>query len=162
MTDKPINVLVVDDEKELVSHLVKRLRQREINAVGVNSGDAAIEAARQQGFDVAVVDVKMPGIDGVETLKELRSLQSRLQVIMLTGYGSVENAFQAGKLDAYGFFSKPYAFDGLLRKIQQAARERRTALRLGYQKELDGVLSGNLTPRDIMEETERIRKKYEQ
>jgi DNA-binding NtrC family response regulator len=162
MMNKAVRVLVVDDEEEYVAHLVKRLAARGYAARGVNSGEEALEVARSNAFDVAVLDIAMPGIDGVETLAALKRLQPTVQVIMLTGHGSVNTAFESGKHDACCFLNKPCAYDDLLREIHNAAERRRLELREEYEEELRSVLSSGSTAREILSDSEALRKKYEQ
>ena len=162
MGDKQIRVLLVDDEEELVSHLVKRLVARGVSAAGVLDGDAAVVAATEQTYDVAIVDLKMPGMGGIELLESLKKLQPFLEVIMLTGHGSLGSAFESGRLDAFGFLNKPYEFDKLCGKISEAFDKKQKALRAAYEEELDAIIGSSSTPRDILEATQRLRKKYEQ
>lgn len=162
MSEKTTRVLLVDDEEELVAHLKKRLKQRGLIVKGVHRGVSAVEAVRQQVFDVAVLDLRMPGLDGLETLKELKSIQPTLEVIVLTGYGSVDSAFQSGRLAANRFLGKPYEFDDLLEEIRRAAAERREAMNKAYQAELAAIISSTFSPHEILKETERLRLKYEQ
>lgn len=161
MVDKPVRVLLVDDEVELVSHLQKRLKARGLAVATATSGDEAIEVADAETFDVAVVDLKMPGLDGLETLARLKELQPMMYAIMLTGHGSFEAAHESGKHDAYRFLTKPHDFDALLAVIEEAAETKRKAQQEGYQRELAELVGSSHSPREIMAETERLRKKYD-
>ncbi len=161
MTEKPIRVLLVDDEAELVSHLAKRLKARGLSAASATSGDEAVELASEEAFDVAVIDLKMPGLDGVETLQKLKELQPMMNAIMLTGHGSFEAAHESGRHDAYRFLTKPHEFDSLLAVIQEAAEAKRAAQQEAYQQELGDLVGSSHSPREIMSETERLRRKYD-
>jgi DNA-binding NtrC family response regulator len=127
----PVRVLLVDDQPELVEHLSKRLEARGLLVTGVHDGDAALAAAGAAEFDVAVVDLHMPGVDGLATLRSLKAGHPTLQVIMLTGYGSSDSAFECGRLAAFRFLDKPLPFHTLLREILEAAEDRRARLASG-------------------------------
>lgn len=116
---KPL-VLLVDDEKEFASIMAKRLAKRGYRVITANSGLEAVRLARDHDFEAAVLDVKMEGMDGIETLKTLRMLLPRLQVIMLTGHGSVEIARQAMSLGAHDYLTKPCELSDLMAKLQEA------------------------------------------
>ena len=95
MKDKPnIRVLLIDDEETLLEYLSKRLLKKGFTVKVAVSGEEALGAAKEEQFDVAVVDLKMPGIDGVETQKRLREIQPFLQCIVLTGHGSIDSALE--------------------------------------------------------------------
>ena len=87
-------VLVVDDEAEFLNHLVKRLKQRELDVRGVLSGEEAIASIREKPVEVVVLDVRMPGMDGIETLKEIKKIDPLVEVIILTGYADSDTAVE--------------------------------------------------------------------
>ena len=161
MCKRKIRLLLVDDNDELVLHLRKRLNARGLAVVGAGNGDAAIAAAKGQTFDVAVVDLKMPGPDGVETTEALKYLQPELEVIILTGHGSVESAFACGQRHAYRFLHKPLDIDQLMEEIKLAYSAKRRTQQRAYQEELDEVINANRTPRAILEEARRLRARYD-
>lgn len=113
-------VLVVDDERDFLETIVKRLQRREIDAAGVESGKEALEILENQHFDVVILDVRMPGMDGIETLKEMKKKRPLMEVIMLTGHASVESGMQGMQLGAFDYVMKPASIGDLLEKIQQA------------------------------------------
>jgi two-component system OmpR family response regulator len=113
-------VLVVDDEIDFLETIVKRLEARNINVSGVESGRQALEAIEEQDFDVVILDVKMPGMDGIETLREMKKKKPLVEVIILTGHASVESGIQGMQLGAFDYVMKPVALDELLEKIRQA------------------------------------------
>jgi DNA-binding NtrC family response regulator len=114
-------VLVVDDEKDFLETLVNRLQKRNIETVGVLSGEAAVEEMKKQLFDVVILDVKMPGgMDGIETLREIKKLQPLCEVILLTGHASVETSIEGMKLGAFDYLLKPVKLEDLLSKLGQA------------------------------------------
>lgn len=117
---KSLKVLIVDDEEDLLDTLVERMKMREINVSGVCSGESALEHLSQNAVDVVVMGVRMPGMDGVETLKEIKRCQPLVEVIMLTGLASVETATRVMELGAFDYLLKPIEIDQLIYKIQDA------------------------------------------
>ena len=115
-----IRLLLVDDEKDFVNILSKRIKRRNIDVTKAFSGAEAIQALRGQEFDVAVLDLKMEDMDGIEVLKMLKIMDPRLAVIMLTGHGSAEAAEQGIKLGAFDYLTKPCELKELLEKIMEA------------------------------------------
>ena len=113
-------VLIVDDEPDFLETILKRLKRRKIDATGVSSGKAALDLLEKQPFDVVILDVRMPGMDGIETLKEMKKRRPLMEVIMLTGHASVEAGMQGMQLGAFDFVIKPADIDELLEKIRQA------------------------------------------
>ena len=125
MASDPIRLLLVDDEKDFVNILSKRIKRRHIDVTKAFSGAEAIQALRAQEFDVAVLDLKMEEMDGIETLKVLKIMDPRLAVIMLTGHGSAEAAEQGIRMGAYDYLSKPCELEELLEKIMEAYAHRK-------------------------------------
>lgn len=113
-------VLIVDDEPDFVETIVKRLKGKGLEVEGVLNGKDAIALLDKSEFDVCVLDVKMPGMDGLETLSEMKKKNSLMEVIMLTGHGSVESGIRGLQLGAYDYIMKPVPFGDLLQKITQA------------------------------------------
>jgi DNA-binding NtrC family response regulator len=129
-------ILLVDDEESFVEMLAKRLRTRGLCVETAGSGEQAIERAKQQPFDVVVLDLAMPGIDGIETLKQLQEIDPDIQAILLTGHGSIEKAVEATKQGAVDFLQKPASLPDLLEQIGEAGArkavltEKRTAAQI--------------------------------
>jgi DNA-binding response OmpR family regulator len=115
-----LKVLIVDDELDFVETIIKRLRARNIEVSGVESGYLALEALDSSSPDVIILDVKMPGMDGIETLREIKKKKPLTEVIMLTGHASVESGIQGMQLGAFDYLMKPIALDELLEKVRQA------------------------------------------
>jgi len=113
-------VLIVDDELDLLETLVKRLKRRGIDATGTDSGIKALALLEEEQFEVGILDVRMPGMDGIETLKEMKKKRPLMEVIMLTGHGSVESGVQGMQYGAFDYVMKPANIDELLEKIQEA------------------------------------------
>jgi DNA-binding NtrC family response regulator len=115
-----MKLLFVDDEQTFLKYLAKRLVLDGFTVKTTFSGEEGVEAAAGEDFDVAVVDLQMPGIDGIEVQKRLKELQPMLPCIVLTGHGSVENALESGKYNAFKFLSKPVDMDTLIETINAA------------------------------------------
>jgi len=113
-------VLVVDDEDDFRETIVKRLQGRHLDTTGVASGEEALRIMEQEAFDVVVLDVLMPGMDGIEVLKEMKKRWPLTEVIMLTGHASVESGIQGMQLGAFDYVMKPVPLDELLDKMRQA------------------------------------------
>jgi DNA-binding NtrC family response regulator len=113
--------LVVDDEPDFLETLVNRLGKRSIDTAGVRSGEEAVEVMKKQLFDVVVLDIKMPGgMDGIETLREMKKIQPLAEVILLTGHASVETSIEGMKLGAFDYLIKPIKLEELLTKMAEA------------------------------------------
>jgi DNA-binding NtrC family response regulator len=117
-------VLLVDDETEFLETLVKRLKKRKLDVVSAVSGKDALATLGAEPIDVVVLDVKMPDMDGIETLKEIKKISPQVEVIMLTGHASVEVAIQGMELGAFDYLMKPMDIDELLYKLQDAYKKK--------------------------------------
>jgi two-component system OmpR family response regulator len=113
-------ILVVDDEDDFRETIVKRLQKRKMPAWGAESGEKALELIEVQPFDVVVLDVKMPGLDGIETLREIKKKKPLIEVILLTGHASMESGIEGMKLGAYDYVMKPANLEELIEKMRQA------------------------------------------
>jgi DNA-binding NtrC family response regulator len=118
-----LRVLLVDDEAEFLETLCKRLARREVEAFTASSGEAALAFLTADEVDVVVLDVKMPGMDGIETLKRIKELRPEQEVIMLTGHASMEAAIQGMQLGAFDYIMKPTDISQLLYKIEDARKK---------------------------------------
>lgn len=119
-TTRRIKLLLVDDEQGYVNILSKRLSRRNFEVTGVQSGEEAIQALRKHDFDVAVLDLKMEGMDGIEVLRVFKKLLPQMAVIMLTGHGSEQAARDGLAFGAFDYLTKPCELDELVQKITQA------------------------------------------
>ena len=133
-------VLLVDDEAGFLDPLLKRLRRRGITTAASNSGEEALQRIVTEPPDVVVLDVKMPGMGGLETLREIKRNHPLVEVIMLTGHASVEAAIEGMELGAFDYLMKPLELEDLLHKIQDAhekksLQEAKIAKMTGPQKE---------------------------
>ncbi len=121
---KPIKVLLVDDEEDFVTTVSDRIKAYRFKTDTALSGEQAIELVAGQVPDVMVLDLKMPGIDGLEVLRQVKKKHPDIQVIILTGYGSFQDKLKAMSLGAFAFMEKPLDFDDLIRTIKAAYQEK--------------------------------------
>ena len=119
-----IRVLLVDDEEGYVHVLAKRMTKRQVEVSSALSGSEAIQILRKKDFDVAVVDLKMEDIDGIEVLKIFKKMDPELPVVMLTGHGSEQAARDGLALGAFDYLTKPCDLEELLATIIKAAEQR--------------------------------------
>jgi len=124
MRERRPTVLIVDDDDTFRSVVTRELRAAGFVADAVSRGDQVEEALLESTYDVVVLDLKMRGMDGIETLERIKSVRPLMEVIILTGHGSFESAVQALKLGAYDFLSKPCNLDHLESVIRRAAEAR--------------------------------------
>ncbi len=129
-------VLLVDDEENFLEVLSERLETRGLKVSTATSGEDALDQAEGQNFDAIIVDLAMPGIDGIETLRRLKEKNSDLEIIILTGHASVKKGVDAMKLGAEDFLEKPVDMAILLEKIREAKHKRMIILE---KKSLDKV-----------------------
>lgn len=114
-------VLLVDDEVSFLDVMSKRLEKRNLGVQAVESGEEALKAlAQNPTIDVVILDVKMPGMDGIQTLKEIRKDFPLVEVVMLTGHATVENAIEGMKWGAFDYLMKPCDIDQLVHKVSEA------------------------------------------
>ena len=118
-------ILLIDDEVVFTNNMTKLLTTRGYRVTAVNSGDSAVRTLQDQGFDVIVLDLKMPGMDGITTLKEIKKLDSFAEVLILTGHGSMDTAFKAIEMGAYDYVTKPCEIAELVAKIEAAHARKR-------------------------------------
>lgn len=145
---KGIRVLLVDDEQAFVEPLAKRLTRRGFLASTALSGEEALSLMKKQDFDVVILDIVMPGLDGIETLQEIKKLRPLIEVVMLSGHGTVESAIKGMQFGAFDFLVKPPEMGELIDKIDKAfARKSEHENRIrsaGFaQRETDGAVEEN-------------------
>ena len=117
-----LTIVLVDDEEEFVSTLAERLELRGLRATATTDGEHGLEAVTRLRPRVAVVDVKMPGIDGLKLLRRIREVSPATQVILLTGHASTQDGIRGMELGAFDYMTKPVAIESLLERIHEAAR----------------------------------------
>ena len=136
MNDNKPKILVVDDEQGLRDMLVYGLAERGYDVVTAADGLQAMEKARAQSFDLVLCDIMMPGMSGVDVLRELKLLCPDTEAIMATGFATIETAVESMKLGAYDYITKPYDLDHLCQTLSRALERRRLKSRVG---ELEGL-----------------------
>ena len=136
-----IRVLLVDDEKQFVDVLAERLETRDFDVTIAYNGDEALEAVKSKPLDVVVLDVLMPGRDGIETLVEIKRMKPILEVIMLTGNATVESAVEGMKIGAFDYLMKPTETKDLVGKIVMAYPRKAEQEERIRKAEIDRILS---------------------
>src|SRR4030065_2023066 len=121
-------ILIVDDEKDFRAIVKEILIDEEFSAAEASNGLNAIEIFKNNSFDVVLLDLRMPHMDGIETMRELRKINPHIPVIILTAFGDIPTAVEAVKEGAYDFITKPPEFDKLIITIKKAVEKRRTRL----------------------------------
>lgn len=124
-----IRVLLVDDERTFVETLAKRLTHRRFHVLTAFSAADALDILEREEVDVAVVDMRMPDMDGIATTRELRARHPTVEVILLTGHASIEASLEGLSIGAFDYLLKPVSIDELIFKIEDAYR----------RQELDGM-----------------------
>jgi DNA-binding NtrC family response regulator len=137
-------ILIVDDEQPQRETLAGFLQKKGFAVITAESGQEAIGICKEKSFEIALLDLKMPGMDGIELLQKLKEMNSELQVIMMTAYGSVETAVEAMKLGAYNYVSKPINLDELMLNISRALEGYHLLAENRYLKEELGEKFGEL------------------
>jgi len=133
-------ILLVDDEVVFTNNMSKLLTNRGYRVTAVNSGDSAIRTLQEQGFDVIVLDLKMPGMDGLATLREIKKLGLFTQTLILTGHGSIDTALEAIKLGAYDYLTKPCEIEELVAKIEGAWEKKDAAEQREMEEKIQKVV----------------------
>ena len=159
-TIRVIRVLLVDDEVDLLNTLSQRLESRDFQVTTVSNGEQAIKEAKIGKFDVAVVDLKMPGIDGVETQRRLREIQPFLQCIVLTGHGSIESALESGHEEAFQYLLKPVDYDNLVAVIKEAYEKKMKLQEAKFQEQLEELHHHGMGARGMQKAIAELRKIY--
>ena len=156
--NKKIKLLIVDDDEKFLKTISERLGLKDFDVTATTDGEKAIKTAKKGKFDVAILDLKMPGMDGTELLKVLKKKHKYLEVIMLTGFGSIDSAVECTKLGAFGYVEKPYSFEKLLEMLKEAYE---TRLRKKFEhdkKRMDEIeiLSMGSSPMGILRSLIRV------
>jgi len=130
-------ILLVDDEVAFTTSMAKLLQAKGYQVTTAGTGKQAIYLLEGENFDVVVLDLKMPGMDGIATLKEIKKLKLHTETLILTGHGSIDSALDAFNLGAYDFLNKPCALEDLLNKIEGAGKKKDVAEKRDL---LDGMI----------------------
>ncbi len=120
MNHKKIKILFIDDEEAFLNVLTKRLTKRGFHSVSVNSGEAGLSELNRNAFDLVVLDVCMPGMDGIVTLKAIKKKWPFVEVILLTGHACIESARQGMDEGAFDYLMKPVEINELVYKLEDA------------------------------------------
>jgi DNA-binding NtrC family response regulator len=121
-----VKILLVDDEKPFVETMMKRLKKRDIEVKPAYDGVEALNYLEQNsGTEVVILDIKMPNMDGMTTLKEIKSKYPLIEVIMLTGHATVETGIEGMKMGAFDYLMKPCDMEQLIDKVNEAAKRKR-------------------------------------
>jgi DNA-binding NtrC family response regulator len=131
-------VLFVDDEADFRETLIKRMQKRHVQASGVSSGEEALAWLPQHPVDVVVLDVRMPGMDGIQTLRAIKRDHPLLEVILLTGHANLEIAKEGMQLGAFDYLMKPIDLDELLYKLEDAYQKK--SIQQHKIKNIEGVI----------------------
>ena len=140
MISNKINLLIVDDEEQFLHSISRSLEMRDFNVTAVNRGDKALEVARSQLIDIALVDLRMPGMDGKETLEALKKQHPWMEIVILTGHGTIDSAAECSRAGAFSYLQKPCEFDRLLDTLAQAFRQRVMNKKQIEEKKMDAML----------------------
>jgi len=141
MADKlDASVLLVDDEEQFLQVLSERLTNRGLHVVSVTSGEEAIAMVENKTFDAVVVDLAMPGIDGIETTKQIKEKRPDLEIIILTGHATVKAGIEAMKLGAEDFLEKPVDLNVLLERISNAKNKRMDSMEKKSENDMKQIL----------------------
>lgn len=135
-------VLVVDDEEKMVKYLSKHLTKKGFDVSVALSGTAALEKFKEKDFEVVMLDVLMPEMDGIETLVEIKKMKPLTPVIMLTGHASIEVGVKGMQLGAFDYLIKPFDLSELVTKIRMACEQR-----LYHEKGIDAVQIPEMSPK---------------
>ncbi|MFZ0447841.1 MAG: response regulator [Desulfatiglandaceae bacterium] len=161
MSNKPdIKVLLIDDEQTLLDYLSKRLLKEGFTVKATFSGEEALEVAADNFFDVAVVDLKMPGIDGVVTQKRLKEIQPLIQCIVLTGHGSIDSALESGQQDAYKYLLKPIDYENLVETIKEAHQKKEEIQSVKFKEQVEEIYRSGMGAKGIKKAIKGLRKIY--
>lgn len=147
-----MKIMLVDDEERFLSTTKKVLSKKGYDAITAASGKEALEKLKRRSIHVVILDVKMPGMDGIATLKEIKRLFPLVEVIMLTGHATVDSAVDGLKSGAVDYVMKPCDIDDLLKKAEDAFEKRQ---RLEEKIRMAQARTYMKSPRDILKQTEK-------
>jgi DNA-binding NtrC family response regulator len=156
MEKDKINILLVDDEEDFLRSISKSLELRDFNVIAVNRGEKAIEAARKNPVDIALVDLKMPGLNGEETLIALKKEHKWMEVVILTGHGTIDSAVSATQSGAYSFLQKPCELEKLLEVLVEAYRKRIMNKKKVAEAKINEILKAKESPLAILRKLKEL------
>ena len=133
-------VLLVDDEKEFLDIMSERMQARGMTVKTADSADKALTMLENESFDAIVMDFKMPGMDGIQALKNIKTQKPELQIILLTGYATVEKTVEAMKIGATDLLEKPADLEALAAKIKQAKADKMLVVEKQTEEKIKDIL----------------------
>jgi DNA-binding NtrC family response regulator len=136
-----IRLLFVDDEEKFLNSMTTRLSMRDLDVSSFSNGADALAASKKQSFDVALLDLKMPGMDGEELLGKLKEQHSDLEVVILTGHGSIKSAVDLTRQGAFEYLQKPCEIDDLITSISNAYAKRIVARKSAKSQKVEALLA---------------------
>jgi DNA-binding NtrC family response regulator len=136
-----LKVLIVDDEIEFSQALAERMEMRGVKVEIAQSGMEAIEKVEKETYDAIILDLVMPGMDGIETLKKIKNKRDEMQVILLTGQGTIEKGVESVKLGAVDFLEKPAHLNELMEKINRAKGNRLVIVEKKQEEQIKEIIS---------------------
>ncbi|WP_068467190.1 sigma-54-dependent transcriptional regulator [Candidatus Protochlamydia phocaeensis] len=143
-------ILVVDDELLMRNFLVEALKRKNIEAVAAENGEKAVKLLQDQAFDMVITDMKMPGLSGMDVLRKVKELSPRTLVIVITAFGTIENAVEAMKAGAFHYLIKPFSLESLLANIEKANQHVALVEENDYLRE---QVAGNRYAREVIAES---------
>lgn len=159
----PIQLFIVDDDEQLRQTLARRFQKEGMSVTPAGSGEEALELAARSRFDVALLDLNLPGINGIELLEKLKAIQPDLEAIMLTAHTSIETAIQAMKRGAYDYLAKPFQLADLevhihkaFEKVQLARRERQWVEHLAFESPRYQLVGSSPAMRRVVKLIEKV------
>jgi DNA-binding NtrC family response regulator len=155
---RKIKILFVDDEEEFVDYMTKRLERHDLEVHPYTNPIEALEKTKGTKYDVGLLDLKMPEMDGEALLNRLKERDPGIEIIILTGHGSIESAFRSAKEGAYEYLLKPCDFDDLVKSINNAYAKRIKALSKGKAAEVDDLMkqAGAMQPLTLLQRLKKI------
>ena len=162
MSEK-IRLLFVEDEEDFVGYMSKRLAKHELEIHEYTNPIQALEGTEGQTFDVALLDLKMPEMNGEELLIRLKQRDPSIEIIILTGHGNIESAFRSAKQGAYEYLLKPCDFDALVSSINNAYAKRIKAISQDRAAQVDELMkkSGQMSPLKLLSKLKSIHHRVE-
>jgi DNA-binding NtrC family response regulator len=157
MSEK-IQLLFVDDEEDFVKYMTKRLEQHDFEIQAYTNPVQALREAEGANFDVGLLDLKMPEMDGEELLNQLKKHDPGMEIIILTGHGTIESAFRSARQGAYEYLLKPCDFDALVSAINNAYSKRIKALSAEKAQQVDDLMkrAGEMKPLTLLKRLKKI------
>ena len=134
-------VLLVDDEEDFTEILSKRLEAHNLKVKAVNPGEDAVQIVDEQSFDVIILDLAMPGMDGLETLQKIKENHPDAEIIMLTGHATVKSSVEALKIGADDLMEKPVDLVALMNKIDELRKKRVVVLKKRSKEEIKKIIT---------------------